>query len=120
MSRAESPELSPDELLPQPPTDAEKYAYLGRRHRWFAFYTFGALLVTAAAIVRLSLMSGPARLLWPLALLMLAWATVSFVSTSRGRRLDLASHLARVTDWRPAGAYPAVDVFLPSCGEPMT
>jgi hypothetical protein len=109
-----------EELLPAPPSDADKYLYLGRRHRWFACYTFLALSLTGAAIVRLSLLSGPARLLWPLAVLMFAWAVVTFVSSARGRRLDLPDHLARVTGWQPVdGRHPSVDVFLPSCGEPM-
>ncbi|HEX3613803.1 MAG TPA: glycosyltransferase [Sporichthyaceae bacterium] len=120
MSRAESREVHPYELLPQPPTDAEKYAYLGRRHRWFAFYTLGALGLTVAAIIRLTFMGGVTRLLWPLAALMFTWALVSFVSTCRGRRMNLPDHLAKVTGWRPAGAYPSVDVYLPSCGEPMS
>ncbi len=50
---------------------------------------------------------------------MFAWALVSFVSMARGRRMNLPDHLARVTGWTPSGEYPSVDVFLPSCGEPM-
>ncbi|WP_327431009.1 hypothetical protein [Streptomyces sp. NBC_01236] len=34
------------------------------------------------------------------------------------RDFDLAQHGRLVRGWRPA-AYPAVDVFLPVCGEPI-
>ena len=34
--------------LPQPPSDTEKYAYLGRQHRWFLLFQVGAFAIVAS------------------------------------------------------------------------
>jgi cellulose synthase/poly-beta-1,6-N-acetylglucosamine synthase-like glycosyltransferase len=107
-----------DLLLPQPPTDRERDAYLGPQHRWVGPVSFAgyALIVTSVAFfVARHLWAAP--LLVPLAISTVG-TTVSLVTSSRRRRDSLESHRAAVDGWHPK-TMPSVDVFLPSAGEDL-
>ncbi len=43
---------------------------------------------------------------------------VSLLADGFGAEFDLAEHRRIVAGWRP-WRYPSVDVFLPTCGEPI-
>lgn len=107
------------DLLPNPPTNREKYAYFGRRHRWLPFYMFGAFCGVIWALVELSLRSQANHLLWLLGVLLFVYGYTGFRASAWGRRLDLWDHRTLVDERVPTGTVPSVDVFLPSCGEPM-
>jgi len=108
----------PGLLLPQPPTDEERDAYLGPQQRWVgpvSFVGYGLIVTSVAFFVARHLWA--AALLVPLAISMLG-TTVSLVTSSRRRRDSLQSHRAAVEAWQPE-TVPSVDVFLPSAGEDL-
>jgi cellulose synthase (UDP-forming) len=105
-------------LLPQPPGDAERDLYLGRRHRWIGAVSFvGFVLILVSVWFFVYRHPWSAFLLVPVAVTTLG-AVVSLVTSSRRRRDTLHSHRTRVETWAP-GRYPSVDVFLPSAGESL-
>ena len=105
--------------LPSPPTDVEKYAYLGRQRRWVVFAQFTGFCSIVASMVLFML-----RMSWawvplapPLGLTVLA-SLLSLMTASRRRRVQRRSYDAVVNDW-VAGSSTSVDIFLPSAGEPL-
>ncbi|TML52174.1 MAG: glycosyltransferase [Actinobacteria bacterium] len=105
-----------NEALPSPPTDAEKYWYLGREHRWLfpvSVVAYSLICVSMALFATSHLVL--CLFVPPLAFSLLTVAT-SMRTTLRRRRLQLADHRARVDGWQPE-KFPAIDVFLPSAGE---
>jgi cellulose synthase/poly-beta-1,6-N-acetylglucosamine synthase-like glycosyltransferase len=110
--------LSPDPALPAPPSDQEKYCYLGRQHRWLLYAQASAFSLIAYSIARFA--TADLRLmlfLIPMSLYAVA-LFVSLLSSSRRKRTSLTSHLAKVAGYTPT-VYPSVDVFLPCAGEPL-
>jgi cellulose synthase (UDP-forming) len=107
------------DLLPSPPTEAEKYAYLGRRHRWLPFYMFASFCGVIYALLELSLRSQVNHLLWLIGVLLFVYGYTGFRASVWGRRLDLSDHRKLVEERIAGGRCPSVDVFLPSCGEGM-
>ncbi|GAB1692306.1 glycosyltransferase family 2 protein [Krasilnikovia sp. M28-CT-15] len=108
----------PTPLLPAPPDDTELYAYFGPQRRWVLLCVSLSYTFTAATLFFFSLRH-PA--LWVflavLALNAVAWL-LSCVDGQRQRRITRDSHELLLRAWRPALA-PSVDVFLPTCGEPI-
>ncbi|MEE6262817.1 glycosyltransferase family 2 protein [Plantactinospora sonchi] len=102
--------------VPLPPTDDEKYSYRNRRLAGlmcFSFISFGSLVASQVLFVRLT----PWLLvLTPLMFFTLAYYLISVWVNIFTRGFDLKRHRQIVKDWRPE-RYPAVDVFLPVCGE---
>ena len=107
--------------LPEPPNRKEKYLYFGKSPRWaFALlliasagilYGFGHVAVRCWAI---------APLAWLLMALMVPPIVVNFWLRTGTPRLTMAEHLAVVERSREhQGPGEPVDVFLPSCGEPI-
>jgi cellulose synthase (UDP-forming) len=104
--------------LPVPPSDAEKAMYADRNLALInraSLASFGALLISQARFIMLS----PLLLvLTPLVAFTLAYYVISlFVNIDAGG-FDLTAHRRLVQDWRPH-EYPALDIFLPICGEPI-
>ncbi|HEY7146432.1 MAG TPA: cellulose synthase catalytic subunit [Streptosporangiaceae bacterium] len=103
--------------LPQPPTRTEKYGYFRRRRP----YVFGWLLVAAAGIlygyVRVATKSwwtAPSLLLLTV---MVPPVIVNFWLRVGRPRVTLAAHHAITRAYQHGDQ--SVDVFLPSCGEPV-
>lgn len=104
--------------LPQPPDDREKYEYFGRRHRW----AFAWLVIASAGVLygyvhvaeRAWLIS---PVMWLLLMVMVPPIVVNFWLRIGNPRLTLPEHQATVASYREPGE--SVDVFLPSCGEPL-
>ena len=104
--------------LPSPPSPEEKYHYFGRPRRWAFFW----LLVAGAGILYGYLHVAAkawaiSPLMWLLLTVMVPPTVVNFWLRIGKPRLTLADHLAKVSSYQPAGE--TVDVFLPSCGEPL-
>jgi cellulose synthase (UDP-forming) len=108
----------PDPVLPVPPRDTEKYAYV-RRHAW--------VLTFCAALSLPPLMYGQIRMIdnspWfgvyiPFAVFGVLCFVLYLIADGTSRSFDLEGHKRIVAGWMPLW-YPSVDVFLPVCGEPM-
>jgi peptidoglycan/LPS O-acetylase OafA/YrhL/cellulose synthase/poly-beta-1,6-N-acetylglucosamine synthase-like glycosyltransferase len=104
--------------LPSPPSDVEKYWYMGRQHRWLLIVQALSFALIGVSIFRFS--TSDVRLLLFLAPMSLFTITlcISLSSSLRGKRTDRVDHELRVVQYNPA-VYSSIDVFLPSAGEPM-
>jgi len=109
---------SADPVLPVPPADGEKYAYV-RRHTWvltlFSALCFPPLVYSQVEMIR--------RYPWflpyaPFALLGVALFALPLLTDGLSRGFNLAEHKQLVSNWQPLW-YPSVDIFLPVCGEPI-
>ncbi len=109
---------APALFLPTPPTEEQKYAYLGREHRWIFP---AATLAFAAIMISLTLFSLSRVALWafllPLALYTVTMAVSGATSFRRGS-IRGPEHRATVENWVPS-YLDSVDVFLPSAGEAL-
>jgi len=111
-------EHRPGLYLPQPPDDQEKFAYFGKPRRW----VFACLLVASIGVLygyihvaeRAWVVS---PLMWLLLMVMVPPVVINFWLRVGRPRLTLAEHEATVANYRENGE--SVDVFLPSCGEPL-
>ena len=102
--------------LPAPPSDEEKYWYMGRQHRWLLIVQALSFASIAYSLTRFSMTKLYLLLiLVPISLYCLT-LVISLVGSGRKRRTDVVDHDLRVTRYSPA-RYPSVDVFLPTAGE---
>ncbi|HEV3383148.1 MAG TPA: glycosyltransferase family 2 protein [Trebonia sp.] len=109
---------APGVVLPVPPDDAEKRSYI--RH--------GAWILVICALVSLPLVVYSQLFLmadyhWylfcaPFVLLGAIFLALPLVTDGIGKSFDEDAHNRLASAWRP-DHYPAVDVFLPVCGEPL-
>jgi cellulose synthase/poly-beta-1,6-N-acetylglucosamine synthase-like glycosyltransferase len=105
-------------VLPSPPLDREKYAYV-RRHAWVltvcTVLAFPPLVYSQIRMVddsRWFLLYAPFMAFGTFCFLL------SLVVDGLSRRFDLARHKRLVASWLPLW-YPSVDIFMPTCGEPL-
>ena len=113
-SRDEQRHLVP----PAPPDDREKYSYLVRN---LVYLTTVILIGSVCLVISQLRFELHDLVLSPFLLftgLYIVYQAISLPVNFAGRGFDLAAHQARIEAWRPA-AYPAVDVYLPICGEPI-
>jgi hypothetical protein len=103
-------------VLPHPPTEDEKYWYLGAQNRWFLWVGAAGGVLVLSSLVRFALDHPVTWVFLGLVLLRVVTSAVGLASASRRRRLDLLDHDNRVLTWNP-DRLPSVDVFLPSAGE---
>lgn len=104
--------------LPCPPSDAELYTFFGPQKRWFVVVRTIAVAFVGVSLARFA---SQRIALLPFLLLLELMALVCLVSlytSTRKRRIEAGEHRALVAAWRP-DSYPSVDIFLPTCGEPM-
>lgn len=104
--------------LPRPPDDGEKYKYFGKPRRW----AFAWLVVASAGVLygyvhvaEHAWLVEP--VMWLLLMVMVPPVVVNFWLRIGRPRLTLAEHQATVAGGELQGE--TVDVFLPSCGEPL-
>jgi cellulose synthase (UDP-forming) len=109
---------SDDPPLPNSPTDAEKYSYVHRNVHvliLFSIISFGCITVSTISLY------ADRYWLFPFFLL-LCYTIVYFLFSLRINLFSWDFHIGAHRDlvfrWRPA-IYPSVDVFLPTCGEPI-
>jgi cellulose synthase (UDP-forming) len=109
----------PSEIyLPQPPDGQEKYAYFGKQRRW----VFACLLIAAIGVLYGYIHVAEhawaiSPLMWLLLMVMVPPVVVNFWLRIGHPRLTVAEHQAMVDGYQEHGE--SVDVFLPSCGEPL-
>lgn len=104
--------------LVSPPTDQELYAYFGPQRRWVTL-----CMTLSFGLAGLSILKFSSQSVWLVPLLAVLalnviGSLISMMSGLRRRRLDRPAHVRRVASWQPA-VVPSVDVFLPTCGEPL-
>jgi cellulose synthase (UDP-forming) len=104
--------------LPAPPDDAEKYGYFGKPRRlvfaWLLISAIGVLYGYIHVAERAWLVT---PVMWLLLMVMIPPVVVNFWLRIGSPRLTLDEHLAIVSAYQDQGE--SVDVFLPSCGEPL-
>jgi cellulose synthase (UDP-forming) len=110
--------LLQDTYLPLPPDGGEKYAYFGKQRRWI----FVCLLIASIGVlygyVHVAERAwAVSPVMWLLLMVMVPPVAVNFWLRIGRPRLTLAEHQATVARYREQGE--SVDVFLPSCGEPL-
>src|ERR1017187_1952841 len=108
----------PGMYLPRPPGRREKYEYFGKQRRW----TFAWLLIAAAGVLYGYVHVAEhawvvAPLMWLLLMVIVPPIVINFWLRIGRPRLTLAEHQATVANYQEHGE--TVDVFLPSCGEPL-
>jgi cellulose synthase (UDP-forming) len=105
-------------VVPLPPDDAEKYAYVQRDLPYLT-----TILCIGAACIIVSQVRFEAHdlVLWPFMIFTasyICYQAITLPVNFAGAGFDLAAHQARVPAWQPF-CYPGVDFFLPICGEPI-
>jgi cellulose synthase (UDP-forming) len=104
-------------VLPEPPDDAEKYAYDWRSLPYLATILTIAFLSATGSQVWFEIHAG----VWALTgftLLGVSAFAFSMPLCFTGRGYDTEAHVLRVRGWRPI-RWPEVDIYLPVCGEPI-
>jgi cellulose synthase/poly-beta-1,6-N-acetylglucosamine synthase-like glycosyltransferase len=104
--------------IPSPPTLEEKYAYMGRQHRWLLLVQFTALCLVVISMSRFALTRPALWIFFVPASLYITTSTISLVSSTRRKRTSRVDHELRVLSYEPE-TWPSVDVFLPTAGEPI-
>jgi cellulose synthase (UDP-forming) len=108
----------PAPVLPSPPDEVEKYAYVERDLLYLATLLFiGAGCLTLSQ-VRFELHAPLGALFMIFTGTYVIYQAISLPINFTGRGFNLAAHQALVEAWRPA-RYPDVDIYLPICGEPI-
>ena len=105
-------------MVPVPPDDDEKYSFVERNVGYLA-----TILVIGSACLCISQLRFELHdlLLWPFLIFTgtyIAYQAITLPVNFTGKDFDLAAHQARIAAWRPPD-YPALDIFLPVCGEPI-
>jgi cellulose synthase (UDP-forming) len=108
-----------ESILPLPPTDRERVAYLeGGQKRWALLLGVLGFTIISVSMARFALAH---VVLYPF-LGVVAIAGISsglgLLTSTRRRRLNLADHERLVREWT-AETPPSVDVLLPSAGETL-
>ncbi|WP_441247973.1 glycosyltransferase family 2 protein [Kitasatospora sp. McL0602] len=104
--------------LPAPPNDQELYWYFGPQRRWVLVCTSLAFSFTAVTMLTFALRTPALWAFLAVLALNLGALVLSSVNSLRTRRLTRQSHEVLVNAWQPAEA-PSVDLYLPTCGEPL-
>lgn len=108
----------PGVYLPQPPDETEKYAYFGKPRRWvFAWLLIASIGVLYGYVHVAERAWAVSPVMWLLLMVMIPPVAVNFWLRVGRPRLTLAEHQATVLEYQEHGE--TVDVFLPSCGEPL-
>jgi cellulose synthase (UDP-forming) len=105
-------------VLPRPPDDDEKYAYVQRNLP----YLTTVLVIGAGCLITSQVrFESHDLMLWPFVIFTasyICYQALTLPVNFAGDGFDLAAHQARIRAWRPC-SYPGVDIYLPICGEPI-
>ena len=105
-------------MLPPPPDDQEKYAYVQRN---LLYLTTSLVIGSACIIVSQVKFEEHDPVPWPFMVFTATYIVYQLTSLPvnfTGPGFDLAAHRARIRAWFPLW-YPSVDIYLPICGEPI-
>jgi cellulose synthase (UDP-forming) len=104
--------------LPRPPDDREKYEYFGKPRRWVFAWLLIASIGVLYGYIRVAERAWiVSPVMWLLLMVMVPPVVVNFWLRIGRPRLTLSEHQTTVASYREHGE--TVDVFLPSCGEPL-
>jgi cellulose synthase (UDP-forming) len=102
-----------------PPSDVEKYRYIeGGQKRWFVVSQFVAFAGVAISFAGFATSSYYTFIFAIPFLLYAIEQCLALYTSTRRRRVDLATHQRTVANWTPR-YYPSVDVFVPTAGEDL-
>src|SRR6185437_12304703 len=101
-----------------PPDEAEKYGYIERDLPYLATLLFIGARCLCLSQVRFELHAPVAWVFMIFTGTYASYQAISLPVNFTGRGFDLAAHQALVGTWHPP-EYPAVDIYLPICGEPV-
>jgi cellulose synthase (UDP-forming) len=114
-------ELSTDTInnLPHPPSNKEKLSYT--KKSVYVLIFFSTLSLVGLTISSIKFFS---QSFWLYGFFILLFYTIvyffiSLNSNLLGRSFDLKTHRQTIRSWKPKH-YPSVDIFLPTCGEPIS
>jgi cellulose synthase (UDP-forming) len=105
-------------VLPHPPDEVEKYAYIQRNLPYLT-----TLLLIGAGCLIISQVRFEAHdlALWPFMIFTasyICYQALTLPVNFAGTGFDLDAHQTRIRVWQPP-SYPGVDFYLPICGEPI-
>ncbi len=108
----------PRPVLPVPPDDVEKYAYVNRSLPYLtAWLTVGFLFLVGSQVIA-EIRIPAALILAPFTALYAVYQLISLPINFTGRGFSLSAHRRKVVGWNPY-RYPDVDIYLPICGEDL-
>ena len=108
--------MRPGPVLPVPPDDVEKYAYINRALPYLSTWLTAGFFFLVASQVITEYRIGAAVILAPFTALYAVYQLMSLPINFTGRGFDVSAHRSKVVNWRPR-RYPDVDIYLPICGE---
>ena len=109
-------DLQPGPVLPVPPDDVEKYAYINRALPYLSTWLTAGFFFLVASQVITEYRIGAAVMLAPFTALYAVYQLMSLPINFTGRGFNVSAHRSKVVNWRPR-RYPDVDIYLPVCGE---
>jgi cellulose synthase (UDP-forming) len=109
-------DVRPGLVLPVPPDDVEKYAYIDRALPYLSAWLIAGFFFLVASQVITEYRIGAALILAPFTALYIVYQLMSLPINFTGRGFSVSEHRRKVVNWRPR-RYPDVDVYLPICGE---
>ncbi|MCL3817437.1 glycosyltransferase [Aeromicrobium wangtongii] len=108
----------PGSHLPTPPSDDDKYSYLGVQRRWPFVWIFVAQATLVYAFVSVMVHSVASSLGLILLTFTVPPLLVNLWLRIRRRRITLEDHVTHIEAWRRRRTdWPSVDVLVPCCGE---
>lgn len=103
-------------MLPVPPDDVEKYAYINRSLPYLSAWLIAGFLFLIVSQVITEVRIGAAVILVPFTALYAIYQLISLPINFTGRSFSLSAHRGKIVSWNPY-RYPDVDIYLPICGE---
>ena len=101
-----------------PPTDEEKFRYLIKTTRFLPGAMSLLALPTLWSLLLFTRLSPALWIFLPWLGLLIVNFLVSIATTNFPHKVSFESHKLLVDEYLP-DTYPSIDVFLPSCGEPL-
>jgi cellulose synthase (UDP-forming) len=105
-------------VLPHPPDEVEKYAYIQRN---LPYLTTILLIGAGCLIISQVRFEAHDLALWPFMIFTasyICYQALTLPVNFAGTGFDLDAHQTRIRVWQPP-SYPGVDFYLPICGEPI-
>ncbi|MBP2475155.1 cellulose synthase (UDP-forming) [Crossiella equi] len=104
--------------LPSPPSDEEAYWYFGPQRRWVLVLSSLSFVFTGLTLFQFSVRTPWLWVFLVVLVLNVVGIVMSLLDSRHPRRVSRAQHDLLVRVWAPARV-PSVDVYLPTCGEPL-
>jgi cellulose synthase (UDP-forming) len=111
-----------DPALPLPPSDTELGAYLRGPLRWVVLVQALAFVPILYSLTRFASTHAALWFFFAWVSLQVASMLIGVVTSARTRQVTARSHARTLADFaaaHPEGANLSVDIFLPTCGEPI-